>query len=64
MFYRWFQRLRNGRAKSKVNHEVICGTAHLLVPSLSLVALAAAALAFWKVLISLYGPVTHQGSSW
>lgn len=26
MFYRWFQRLRNGRAKSKVNHEVICGT--------------------------------------
>lgn len=26
-------------------------------------ALAAAALAFWKVLISLYGPLTHQGSS-
>lgn len=38
--------------------------ARLLVPSLSLVALAAAVLAFWKALISLYGPVTHQGSSW
>lgn len=26
MLCRWFQGLRNGRAKSKVNHEVICRT--------------------------------------
>lgn len=40
--------------------------ARLLVPSLSPVALAVAValLAFWKALISLYGPLTHQGSSW